>query len=178
MLDQEHGVEACIGLSVHTSERGSAAVSPMERHVQAAAHGGSPHHHMLPQQAADTHAGQLQVLGPECPPNLDWPAPVGAHSNPLGLECGQSTSCPTSGKRPRGASTGGSQTVEDSTLQREWCLYKKGQELAFSLPCEDMEMVAISEPGRGTYSEPWEISCPVCSILLGQPELTKTCGTH
>lgn len=154
VLDQEHGVEACIGLSVHTSERGSAAVSSMERHVQAAAHRGSPHHHMLPQQAADTHAGQLLVLGPECPLSLDWPAPVGAHSNPLGLGFGQSTSYPTSGKRPRRLSTGGFQTVEDGTLQREWCLYKKGRELAFSLPCEDMEMVDIFEPGRGTSSEP------------------------
>ena len=55
LLDQEDRVEACVGLPVHSSERGSVAVSPPRGCIQvAAAPRGSPRHPTLPEQAADT----------------------------------------------------------------------------------------------------------------------------
>lgn len=56
LLDQENRVEACVGLPVHSSERGSVAISPPRGHIQvAAALRGSSCHPMMPEQAADTH---------------------------------------------------------------------------------------------------------------------------
>lgn len=79
LLDQENRVEACVGLPVQSSERGSVAISPPRGHIQvAAALRGSSCHPMLPEQAADTHVGQWLVPGPEWPRS---PAPKGAHSN-------------------------------------------------------------------------------------------------
>lgn len=55
LLDQEHRVEACVGLPAYACKRGSAAVSPPGGRVQVAARGGGPCHRTLPQEAADTH---------------------------------------------------------------------------------------------------------------------------
>lgn len=56
LLDQEHWVEASIGLPVHTREQRSAAVRPPGGCVQLASLRGGPHPHTLPQQAVNTQA--------------------------------------------------------------------------------------------------------------------------
>lgn len=58
LLDQEHRIEACVGLPVQASEQGSVAVSPPRGCIQvAAALRGSPCHHTLPQQAKQAALG-------------------------------------------------------------------------------------------------------------------------
>lgn len=51
--------------------------------------------------------------------------------------------------------------------------YKKRRELALSLPCEDVEKVAVYEPGRGKFPGSRGTRYPGCGILLGHPEHTR-----
>ena len=93
LLDQENRVEACVGLPVHSSERGSVAVSPPRGRIQvAAALRGSPCHPTLPEQAADTrvlvsgwHQGQTGHAA-----QLLW----GHTATRTRARCGQSSSTP------------------------------------------------------------------------------------
>ena len=80
LLDQENRVEACVGLPVHSSERGSVAVSPPRGCIQvAAALRGQPlSSHAARAGCRHMCASQWLVPGPEWPHS---PAPVGAHSN-------------------------------------------------------------------------------------------------